>query len=49
VGHVHITAQNAIPLLAMADHYMIPSLKRSTSDYILKNVNRENALEILKR
>ncbi len=48
-GDVLISAEKAVPLLAMADHYAITELKTELSAYISKNVRRENAVTLLKK
>lgn len=40
-GTVRLSHENAIPLLAMADHYLIVSLKKLTTEFIMKNVHRD--------
>lgn len=48
-GVIEILPENAIPLLAMADHYCIEILKKLCSDYVVANIDRENALWMLER
>ena len=49
LGELEITAEKAVPLLAMADHYLITGLKSKLSSYISINVQRENAITMLKK
>lgn len=48
-GEVIISAEKAVPLLAMADQYQITELKTELSEYISKNVRRENCVTLLKK
>jgi hypothetical protein len=48
-GEIIITAEKAVPLLAMADHCAIMELKTELSTYISMNVRRENAVTLLKK
>jgi hypothetical protein len=41
--------ENSIPLLAIADYYFIPMLKKLVSDFLATNIKRENAIDMLKR
>ena len=46
---ITITDTNAIPLLALADHYLIESLRQKASDFICEKViHRSNVIDILK-
>ena len=40
---------NSLPILAFADHYLIRHLQLLCSDYIKKQINRINALDVLKK
>ncbi len=46
-GKVNISKQNAVALLATADHYLIESLKSVSLTYINEMIHRDNALEVL--
>jgi hypothetical protein len=48
-GRVEFNAENAIPLLAMANFYQIKELKNAASDYLLSSITRENALTMLQK
>lgn len=48
-GVIAVTPDNVLPLLAMADHYMVKGLKSAATDYITKNTTRDNAVDILQR
>lgn len=48
-GDIPITAEKAVPLLAMADYYAMTELKDVLSNFITKNVRRENAVTLLKK
>lgn len=39
-GHVEFNPNNSIPLLAMANYYLIKPLKKLASDYIIANITR---------
>lgn len=45
----HPQVENSIPLLALADHYFIPALKKLVSDFLATGIKRENAFELLQR
>ena len=46
-GKINISKQNAVALLATADHYLIESLKSVSLTYITELIHRDNALEVL--
>lgn len=48
-GHVTIAEDNVIPLLAMADHYLVQELQQMCSDFVNQTLSRDNALARLKR
>eukprot|EP01114_Cavostelium_apophysatum_P000023 TRINITY_DN10026_c0_g1_i1.p1 TRINITY_DN10026_c0_g1~~TRINITY_DN10026_c0_g1_i1.p1 ORF type:complete len:446 (-),score=70.30 TRINITY_DN10026_c0_g1_i1:46-1383(-) len=48
-GEAPISTENSIPLLAIADHYLIPELRAYCKQFIMKNINRSNALSGLKK
>jgi hypothetical protein len=48
-GSVQIKVENSIPLLALADYYFIPALKKLVSDFLATGIKRENAFELLQR
>jgi ankyrin repeat protein len=48
-GDITIATDYAIPLLAMADRLEMPELKKKTSEFIAANIQRENAVEMLRR
>eukprot|EP01112_Ceratiomyxa_fruticulosa_P017491 TRINITY_DN545_c0_g1_i1.p1 TRINITY_DN545_c0_g1~~TRINITY_DN545_c0_g1_i1.p1 ORF type:complete len:536 (-),score=85.54 TRINITY_DN545_c0_g1_i1:62-1669(-) len=47
-GRIVITLENVIPLLAMADHYLIKDLRDLCSQFLTHNITRDNALAILR-
>ena len=46
-GRITIDENNAIPLLALADHYLIHKLRTQASDFICRSITRHNALVVL--
>ncbi len=48
-SEIVISAEKAVPLLAMADLYCITELKMELSSYITRNVWRENAVTLLRK
>mmetsp|Transcript_1210 Transcript_1210/g.4347 ORF Transcript_1210/g.4347 Transcript_1210/m.4347 type:complete len:447 (+) Transcript_1210:70-1410(+) len=46
-GCITITRENAIPLLALADHYLITALGEKISEFICSDINNSNALLLL--
>lgn len=48
-GEITITAEKAVPLLTLADKLRITELKAELSEFISKNVRRENAVTLLKK
>ncbi len=48
-SEIVISAEKAVPLLAMADLYCITELKLELSNYISRNVRRENAVTLLRK
>jgi hypothetical protein len=48
-SEIVISAEKAVPLLAMADLYCITELKVELSNYISRNVRRENAVTLLRK
>eukprot|EP00211_Chloroparvula_japonica_P006028 CAMPEP_0119121880 /NCGR_PEP_ID=MMETSP1310-20130426/2302_1 /TAXON_ID=464262 /ORGANISM="Genus nov. species nov., Strain RCC2339" /LENGTH=379 /DNA_ID=CAMNT_0007111461 /DNA_START=189 /DNA_END=1325 /DNA_ORIENTATION=+ len=46
---IDITAENVTALLAMADHYLIASLKKITTSFVQRNITKETALDMLQR
>ncbi|KYQ93288.1 BTB/POZ domain-containing protein [Tieghemostelium lacteum] len=47
-GKIMVSPENVIPLLAMADHYLINDLQSLCTKYLDNNLHRENVLIILK-
>ena len=48
-GTIQFTEQNCIVLLSFADKYEMMDLRQKAVEYITDNIERENALEMLKR
>eukprot|EP00027_Filamoeba_sp_ATCC50430_P014998 CAMPEP_0168573390 /NCGR_PEP_ID=MMETSP0413-20121227/18504_1 /TAXON_ID=136452 /ORGANISM="Filamoeba nolandi, Strain NC-AS-23-1" /LENGTH=485 /DNA_ID=CAMNT_0008606627 /DNA_START=66 /DNA_END=1523 /DNA_ORIENTATION=- len=48
-GTIEFTTENVIPLLSMADCYLIHELKKSASAYIVSNLTRDMALGMLQK
>ena len=46
-GKITITHENAIPLLALADHYFIVKLKKIISEWISSIITKENAVNLI--
>ena len=46
-GKVNISRQNAVALMATADHYMVDSLKALALTYINEMIHRDNAIDVL--
>ena len=44
-----LSLENAVPILAMADHYLIKHLQSLCSDFIKKQINRNNTIEVIKQ
>ena len=47
-GYITITEKNSIPLLALADHYLIDSLRKKSSEFICNHITRANVINTLK-
>ena len=47
-GHVNITESNAMPLLALSDHYLIDSLRQKAAEFICAHTNRSNVIATLR-
>ena len=43
-----ITDKNAFPLLAMADHYLLPGLIKQLTDYLSSRLSKDNAIPMIK-
>ncbi|KAH3763437.1 E3 ubiquitin-protein ligase Ufd4 [Pelomyxa schiedti] len=48
-GTVDLTSEIAIPLLSMADHYLVPDLQRACFNYIGSRIHRDNVLAMLEK
>ncbi|KAJ5070781.1 hypothetical protein M0811_01762 [Anaeramoeba ignava] len=46
-GHAEITQETAIPILAMADQFIIPELKQTASIFIKQHTTKNNVLDVL--
>ncbi len=48
-GKVKLTLENVIPLLALADHYLVEQLCVLCNNFLSANITRDTALTIIKR
>ncbi|KAJ6254808.1 hypothetical protein M0813_12120 [Anaeramoeba flamelloides] len=48
-GSINITLETAVPILAMADQFLIDDLKQIASTYVLRNLKKDHVQEILLR
>ncbi|KAJ3433991.1 hypothetical protein M0812_20049 [Anaeramoeba flamelloides] len=48
-GNINITLETAVPILAMADQFLINDLKQIASSYVLRNLKKDHVREILLR
>jgi hypothetical protein len=48
-GDLVLTEENVLPILCLADHYLVKELKKLCSDFISQTITRENAVNILKK